>query len=245
MRIVKSSDGTFTAYSEEFNECYHNIKDGALKESLKKHVEPAFENIKKDNITILDICFGLGYNTFSTLYYLKKNKLNKSLHIISPEMDKSLIESLRLFKYPKEFEFLKETIEVLSENFLYEDENIKIEIKIGDAREVIKKIDKKIDIVYQDPFSPKKNPTLWSVEYFKDIYNILDKNGILTTYSIATPVRLALYEAGFKVYEREAQDVKKQTIASKKELPYRKIDMEEKIKRSTSKPIRDKDVKKI
>ncbi|WP_281951545.1 tRNA (5-methylaminomethyl-2-thiouridine)(34)-methyltransferase MnmD [Nitrosophilus kaiyonis] len=246
MKIVKSLDGTFTAYSENFDECYHNIKDGALSESLKKHVEVAFKFFeKKDDITILDICFGLGYNTFSTLYYLKKENINKKIHIISPEMDKELVQSLKNFSYPKEFDFLKDIIEKISNDFYYEDENIKIEVKIGNARDIIKKIDKKIDIVYQDPFSPKKNPLLWTVEYFKDISKILDYNALITTYSIATPVRLALYEAGFRVYEREIEGLKKQTIASFKSLPFKEINMKEKKRRSSSQPLRDKDVKKI
>ena len=66
--IVTTNDGTFTLYSKEFDECYHSTKDGALNESLNKHIIPAFNLApKKDKITILDICYGLGYNTLSTL----------------------------------------------------------------------------------------------------------------------------------------------------------------------------------
>ena len=245
MRIVKSSDGSFTAYNEQFDECYHNIKDGALKESLKKHVEPAFENVKKDNVKILDICFGLGYNSLATIYYIKKMALDCKLEILSPEIDENLIKNLKEFEYPKEFKFLKNIINSISEKYYYEDENIKIKIFIGDARKIVRKIEKKIDIVYQDPFSPKKNPHLWTVEYFKDIAKLLDKDGIITTYSIASPVRFALAEAGFRVYEKETNGVKKQTLASFKNLPYKEIDIIKKRERSNLEPLRDKDVKKI
>jgi len=242
MKLVKSKDGSFTLYSEQFDECYHNVKDGALAESLKKHVEPAFEFVEdKEEIAILDICFGLGYNTLATIFYLKEKKIDKKIHIISPEFDKSLVNSLKDFIYPKEFEPFKKVIESISKECFYEDENIKVEVKIADAREIIKKIDKKIDICYQDPFSPKKNPLLWTVEYFKDISEIIKRNGIITTYSIAAPVRMALYENGFIIYEKENKGLKKQTIASKSLLPLKKIDMEAKIKRSSSKPLRDKD----
>lgn len=247
MKIVKSKDGTYTAYNEEFDECYHNVNDGALKESLKKHVEPAFFylNSDKKEVTILDICFGLGYNTFATIYFLKKSGFEKRVHIISPELDEKVVKSLADFKYPKEFEPFKDIIKKISQNLVYEDEKLKIEVKIGDARDIVKNIDKKIDVVYQDPFSPKKNPALWTIEYFKDISNLIDYNGILTTYSIATPVRLALYEVGFRVYEREIEGVKRQTVASKKDLPLKEIDMQIKKRRSNSKPLSDKDVKKI
>ncbi|WP_187647392.1 tRNA (5-methylaminomethyl-2-thiouridine)(34)-methyltransferase MnmD [Nitrosophilus labii] len=246
MKRVKTKDETYTLYSEEFDECYHNVNDGALSESLKKHVEPAFlYAAKKDELTILDICFGLGYNTLTTLYYLKKNKIDKKIRIISPEFDENLIRNLKSFDYPKEFDPLKNVINSILNNLFYEDEKIKIEIKIGDAREVIKKIDKQIDILYQDPFSPKKNPLLWTVEYFKDISRIMNDEGIITTYSIAASVRLALYESGFRVFEREIEGIKKQTVASRKELPLKEIDMKTKKKRSSSKALRDRDAKKI
>jgi len=41
--IVECSDGTLTLYSKEFDEPYHSTKDGALNESLQKHVIPAFK----------------------------------------------------------------------------------------------------------------------------------------------------------------------------------------------------------
>ena len=42
-----SEDGSFTAYSKEYGEHYHSTKDGALYESLIKHVIPAL-TIQKD-----------------------------------------------------------------------------------------------------------------------------------------------------------------------------------------------------
>ena len=155
--FVKTKDGSFTLYSSEFDECYHSTNDGAFNESLYKHVIPAFSFFKeKDELKILDICFGLGFNTLTTLFYIKQNNLSKKLHIISPEFDKELVQSLRNFDYPKEFEPFKNIIYTLSKNFFYKDEKLEIEILLGDAREEIKKIDTTFDIIYQDAFSPKK-----------------------------------------------------------------------------------------
>ena len=68
-KLVLCEDGTHTLYSVEFDEPYHSTKDGALHESLQKYVIPTLR-IKKNRqkLVILDICFGLGYNTFATLY---------------------------------------------------------------------------------------------------------------------------------------------------------------------------------
>jgi len=71
-KMVESEDGSFTAYSSEFDEHYHSTRDGALHESLYKHVVPAFEHHKdKDELSILDICFGLGFYPRDALLYAR------------------------------------------------------------------------------------------------------------------------------------------------------------------------------
>jgi tRNA U34 5-methylaminomethyl-2-thiouridine-forming methyltransferase MnmC len=249
--IVLTSDGSTTMYSKEFDECYHSTKDGALQESLRKHIIPALTLADKEGeLTILDICFGLGFNVLATLYYREKYNLKaKKLKIISFEMDTKLIHSLKDFNYPKEFESFKGIIESLSRDFFYQDDITRIEILTGDARERIKDIKDSIDIAYQDAFSPKKNPTLWSVEWFRDIKNLARDNLILTTYSIATPVRLSLYKNGFYIYQLKGDGVRDSTIASLKRLnlgsikslKLKFIDMELKLQRNpNAKPIWDK-----
>ena len=242
-KLILCEDGTNTLFSEEFCEPYHSTKDGALHESLEKHVKPAL-SIKKNlsSLTILDICFGLGYNTFATLYYIKKHKLKIKVHILSPEFDKELIHSLKDFAYPKEFDEIKDIICQVSQNLYYEDKQFKIEILLGDARESVPKIEDKIDIVYQDAFSPKNNPLLWTKEFFTDIALISKKDMVLTTYSTASSVRLGLYENGFLIFIHYGEKTRYSTIASKerlKNLEY--IDMElKKVRNPTGRSFRDK-----
>ena len=243
-KVILCEDGTNTLFSEEFNEPYHSTKDGALHESLEKHVKPALELQKnKTSLTILDICYGLGYNTLSTLYYVKKRNLKTKIEIISPEFDDNLVKSLVDFDYPDEFNILKDVIESLSKNFYYEDEQFKIKILKGDARVTVPKIEKKIDIIYQDAFSPKHNPLLWTREFFRDIANISKKDTILTTYSTASSTRLGLYENGFFIFVYYGQKTRYSTIASIKMLnSLDHIDMElKKIRNPKAKSFRDVD----
>lgn len=235
-QAIQTIDGSNTLYSHKYNQHFHDLKTGALKESLDKHIIPAFEhkqNIK--HLKILDICFGIGYNTFATIYYILKNNLNISLEIYSPELDSELIKSLSNFDFPKEFEPIKHIINSISKNLYYEDKTIKIEVKIANAREYIKTL-KDIDIIYQDAFSSEVNKELWSVEYFKDIYNLSKKDALITTYSISSNVRLSMYEAGFYIYEINPTGKRKQTIAlkNKNNTNYKFIDMELKKIRNSS-----------
>ena len=241
--IIVTNDGTKTMYSSEFDECYHSTRDGALNESLNKHIIPAFNLQKKDELTILDICYGLGFNTLSAIYYYKTNKPETKLHIISPEFDEGLVKSLKDFEYPKEFDSLKDIINLISKSGRYEDGNILVEVIFGDAREIVKDIDVKLDIIYQDAFSPKKNPALWSKEWFKDLKEISNKDVILTTYSSATPIRLALYENGFNLYNPPKANVRSGTIASLSKLDLEPIDMELKKQRNpNAKALCDSDI---
>ena len=242
--IVLCEDGTNTLYSKEFDEPYHSTKDGALHESLEKHVKPALALTKnKTQLTILDICFGLGYNTFATLYYIKKQKLTTKVHIISPEFDEELVRSLAAFDYPKEFESIKPIIHAISQNLYYEDEQFKIEILLGDARQSIPQIKEKIDIIYQDAFSPAHNPLLWTTEYFKDVRVICKEDALLTTYSTAAAIRLGLYENDFLIFVHRAEMMRYSTVASLKMLEDMEyIDMELKKQRNTkARSMKDRD----
>jgi len=236
-------DGSHTLYSKEFEEYYHSTKDGALHESLEKHVKPALSlKGKQKKLVILDICFGLGYNTFATLYYIQKYKLDIYIHILSPEFDEGLLRSLESFTFPPQFDSLKPMIKTLSQNLAYDDAQCKIEILLGDARQSIPKIKEKIDIIYQDAFSPARNPLLWTREHFASIRAISKDDAILTTYSIAASIRLGLYENGFYIFIQSAKMMRDSTLASLSMLEDIKyIDMElKKLRNPKAKSLRDK-----
>ncbi|MGM0622549.1 MAG: tRNA (5-methylaminomethyl-2-thiouridine)(34)-methyltransferase MnmD [Campylobacterota bacterium] len=236
---VQTKDGSFTLNSPLFDECYHSVHDGALNETLQKHVIPALRFCDKKTVKILDICFGLGFNTFATLYYIVKNNLDINVTIYAPEFDKTLLQSLKSFQYPKEFAMIAPIIDTVLEKLVYKDERFAIKIVLGDAREVMDNFSG-LDIIYQDAFSPKKNPLLWTKEYFKQLFEISGDEVVLTTYSIATPVRLAMYEAGFRVYEYKSQSTRMQTLASKSPLPLKEIDLVKKLQNNpNAKSLRD------
>ncbi|RXK05772.1 tRNA (5-methylaminomethyl-2-thiouridine)(34)-methyltransferase MnmD [Halarcobacter bivalviorum] len=236
--IIKTKDNSNTLFSTKYNQHFHDLKTGAINESLMKHVIPALEfHKKKKKLKILDICFGLGYNTFSTINYVLENQLDKELQIFSPELDLELIDSLKNFEFPQEFEKISYIIKELIETKKYKDEKIEIELYIGDAREYIKGL-KDIDIVYQDAFSSEVNSELWTVEYFTDIFSATNEETVVTTYSIASNVRLSLYEAGFEIYENNPTGKRKQTMAvkNKKDIDAKYIDM--KLKQTRNKELK-------
>ena len=178
----------------------------------------------------MDICYGLGFNALATLLHVQQNNLEVKLNIYSPELDESLVKSLTNFTYPKEFEGFRRIIEAIAKDGVYEDENLYVEVFLGDAREYVKRFENKFDVVYQDAFSPSANPALWTKEYFTDVRRSMKENGVLTTYSISLATRLALYENGFNVYLNVGENYRDATVASPSKLDdFKEVDMAHKI----------------
>jgi len=215
---VVTDDGSTTLYSTEFDQTYHSTRDGALKESLHKHVIPALTLHKhKPHLKILDINYGLGYNTLATLHYIQSYHLDVTVEIVSPELDESLVRSLVDFEYPAAFDELRGVIQAISRDLAYEDEHFTIRVMIGDARETVRDLiasGSTFDIIYQDAFSPKVNPLLWTQEWFADIRAVSAEDAVLTTYSVAAATRMALHENGFGLYAYQPEGTRQSLIAS-------------------------------
>lgn len=242
---VASSDGSNTAYSEQYGEHYHSTREGALLETYYKHVYPGLEQFAhQDTLRILDICFGLGFNTLATLAALKARGEKKRLEIVSPELDRALVSSLTQFAYPDAFAPFRPVIEAVGKTGVYEDDTTRIEVLFGDARAILPTLNTPFDVVYQDAFSLKCNPALWTREYFAQLARLTHERSIITSYSTALPVRLALMENGFDVYLNTGEAFRNATVASRAQLPrYEKVDMAHKIRcNSDVSSLRDADL---
>ena len=200
---LKTGDGSETLYSEEYSEYYHS-KSGAVQESVEKYVKPCkiIELAKKGFISILDIGFGLGYNAIAAIDMAKKANPKVEIEILSFEKDLQLEKLKDLKNGLKNYDIIKKLeYDPITKSYHYEDSNIFLRIKIGDATKLIKSVPKKFDAVFQDAFSPSKNPELWTKEYFTNISKLMKKNAILATYSYARKVRENLALAGLEVYD--------------------------------------------
>lgn len=73
------------------------------------------------------------------------------------------------------------------------------DLKINDARKEIITDANKYDLIFLDAFTPAKCPMLWSVDFFKLLYEHLDDNGRILTYSNSATIRNAFINAGFYI----------------------------------------------
>jgi tRNA U34 5-methylaminomethyl-2-thiouridine-forming methyltransferase MnmC len=54
-------------------------------------------------------------------------------------------------------------------------------------------------VVYFDAFAPEKQPEMWSRQLFEYLYNMMNEEGILTTYCSKGAIRRMLQDIGFTV----------------------------------------------
>lgn len=72
-------------------------------------------------------------------------------------------------------------------------------IEINDARQAIMNDTNKYNFVFLDAFTPTKCPCLWSIDFFKLLYEHLEDGGLILTYSNSAQVRNCFLNAGFIV----------------------------------------------
>jgi chorismate dehydratase len=191
MQFIKTQDGSYTAFNQKYQEHYHTIS-GALEEAFEKHVNAiGVEN----GFHILDFCFGLGYNSIIA------TKKHKKLQIIGLENDIEIIKAIKELEVPKEIEKEFAAFRHLAEELeITDDNNNTIRLIIGNALVSLDLLPRDyFDRVFFDPFSPGKQPEMWSRKVFQKVYNIMKPGAKLSTYSCAKSVRQNMIAAGFKV----------------------------------------------
>ncbi len=198
--VITTLDGSPTLYSEAYHEHYHSLS-GAYEESLYKFVYPShvLEKAKSQPVKVLDICFGLGYNSLSTLEH---NDHAYPISIWAIEKDRTVIEKASRLSYP--FKSWNGVVKSLCDDGKVLYKNGRIQLIIGDARHCLERIYELFDVVYLDPFSTQKNPELWTYHFFRELKDRLKKDGCIITYSSALPVQSGLLKCGFNVYKTQA-----------------------------------------
>ena len=199
-----TADGSFTFVSQEFGESFHSHY-GAKQESFFKFVEPTqlSTTAQKPVLRLLDICYGLGYNTAAALQTIWAVNPNCCVEVIGLELNPAVPQAAiahHLFD-----NWNCNYIEILSQ--LANDHQVqtpclKAKLLIGDARTTITLLPQLgfwADAIFLDPFSPPQCPQLWTVEFIKQLSLCLHQDGLLATYSCAAAVRTALLSAGLAI----------------------------------------------
>ena len=198
-----TNDGTLSLRSLVYKENFHS-SIGALKETKNKFIKPSkLERFRNKSIKVLDVCFGLGYN--SAFLFNELLKQSTKLDWFALEIDKrplSLSIKSKFFKNLWDQKVI-EIFESLLKQGNFIDEKFNCEILWGDARKRIYQIPKHIrfDLIFLDGFSPQKCPELWTEEFLSRIKQYLNQEGYLITYSSSAAVRKTLINLGLNIFK--------------------------------------------
>ncbi|MGB3671569.1 MAG: MnmC family methyltransferase, partial [Phormidesmis sp.] len=179
------------------------------------------ERALADELKILDVCYGLGYNTAAALETIWQVNPQCRVEVEALEIDievarSAIAQGLTQPYTPKVQQVLqdlaahqKATRQKATHQKIEQADlsaypltpySLTANLRLGDARQRIQPLVAQgwqADIIFLDPFSPPHCPQLWTVEFLRLVAQCLQpKTGVLVTYSCAAAVRSALTLAG-------------------------------------------------
>ena len=182
LELVNTNDGSNSLKNLIINDSYHS-KYGAINESKHIFINNGLKRISKKKIRVLEIGFGTGLNALLTLLFCDKKKQNIIYHTIDNlPLKEEIYSSLNYYDQLK----IDKNIFLKIHRSSWENE-----IELSNFF-VLKKMNcdftktlfnEKYDLIYFDAFSPSKQPEMWVLNNFKKLYDCLNSNGILITYS--------------------------------------------------------------
>ncbi len=216
-KTLITEDTTVTVFDENYNEAMHSLS-GAYQEALHMHVIPSKVLERKGKVHVLDIGFGLGYNVLALCYEAMKQKQDAFYIITSFEKNIDVVSAMEFVCFNDERDSIYELLKYAAGGNTISTDYFSHSVLYGDARQLLSRLPMHhFDAVFHDPFSPAKNPELWTVDFFKRLYDVCNDECIVTTYSAAVHVRAAMRNAGFVVGKGPQVGRKKEgTIATKK-----------------------------
>lgn len=209
-KIIETEDKTKTLWSEYFDEACHNLS-GAYEETVYNYIQGCHipEQIAQgQNVHVLDVGFGVGIGLKAFIDELSKTNSKITASYTSIELD----EDLFLWS-------IKETFPGMSYSkkdncYSLHHPLLTIWVFIGDGRLTLPKafhdrLLPKFTAIFQDAFSPKKNPTLWTLEWFNDLKMMSHHEVYMSTYSASVSIRKTMMASGWSIQNKKGFGQKK------------------------------------
>lgn len=199
-----TADGSFTFFSEEFGETFHSDQ-GARTEAFDKFAAATLlaEKARGTRVCLLDVCYGLGYNTAAALETIWAINPACRVEVYGLELDGTVPlgaiapELLAGWTQP-----VQGILRGLAQTQGVETTRVSAKLLLGDARQTIQRLRDQgfvADGIFFDPFSPRRCPQLWTVDFLTQVAGCLAPTGRLSTYSRSASVRRALLEVGLAI----------------------------------------------
>ena len=199
--ILLTQDGSYTVAIPEMNVTYHSIR-GALQESIHIYIQSglqyALPKVAIETISVFEMGFGTGLNALLTMQ--EAIRLKRRINYYAVELFPLTIEEAKALKQDDQLgtgnlamqlhEAPWEEEVMINEYFtLYKTNQSLLNLSLNIQ----------FDVVYFDAFAPNDQPELWTEAVFANLFNNLNNNGVLVTYSCKGTVRRIMQAVGFIV----------------------------------------------
>ncbi len=230
MKLITTSDGSHSVFSEKFNADYHS-KHGAIQESQHVFIKSGLQHflqsspllwrgVRGEALRIFEMGFGTGLNAFLTFLELQDKNMNVEYTAVEqfplPEEIYITFNYAELLSAEKHKNtFLKmhncewNAFCNISEKFALRKLNTKLESTISDTN---------YHLVFFDAFAHTAQPELWTEEIFTGLFDAMEEGGILVTYSAKGQVRRNMQAAGFQVEQIQGPPGKREMLRAIKAL---------------------------
>ncbi|MEK6853646.1 MAG: MnmC family methyltransferase [Nanoarchaeota archaeon] len=196
LRKIITADNTETFLNEKVGESYHSMV-GAVEESWNKYAIPCRikELAKTGSIRILDVCFGMGYNSALAISVALKENPHCGIEVVGLEYDCNIISKIQEVHPP--ISFFTYYKKLTPDDLEFRLGKVSVKIILGDARKTVKGLpENHFDAVFFDPFSPKTAPEMWRASFFGQLRRVMKNSAILATYSCDGTARKNMSKAG-------------------------------------------------
>ncbi len=194
--LITTEDGSTTLHSQRFDETCHSTS-GAREETRVHYLEGCRVHellTKHSHVHLLEVGFGTGLGWQETLA-LSQQVSATFLTYVSLELDEELVK----WALPQATRYQADQRVWYQQDF----PTAQLKVIVGDARTTLplwRARLEKFHGIYQDAFSPRKNPTLWTTQWFAVLGSVSLPGARLSTYSASISIRKALHAAGWGVY---------------------------------------------
>lgn len=216
--IIQTNDGSTTIHLPEWDESYHS-KHGAIQEAYHVFIKNGLDFFGDKPISILEIGFGTGLNTFIT--YLEAKKKNQFIDYVGIEAYPVAIEEALQMNYPDEIDLNEKIFFNQMHECHWEQKNaISATFTLTKRKQFFQDIQDEngFDLIYFDAFGFRVQPELWSEEVFASMFKAMKVNGVLVTYACRSSIKKAMLLAGFSVEKLPGAPGKREMLRAIKSI---------------------------
>ncbi|MBW4697850.1 MAG: hypothetical protein KME03_08120 [Aphanocapsa lilacina HA4352-LM1] len=197
--IQPTADGSFTFACTRTGRAFHS-RTGACREALGKFVRPSGLLNRPEPIRVLDVCYGLGYNSAALLDTLWRVRPTARVELVALDLDFGTARTAHALGGLALWPLAEPLLGRLAVQGTVQTEQLQAQVLEGDARRTLQAVPSAwADGIYLDPFAPEHDPLLWTVEFLSLLAQKLQADGALVTYACGAAVRKALLLAGLAV----------------------------------------------